>query len=101
MKVRMPLMMMSVRRSAGVDPAHGEVQLGVDAVPGVVVDGDGGEFDEEEDPLHGPAEDEVMNQRAGGLGMSEADGEPDADAGDGAEDAGEDEERTWSGWRVA
>jgi hypothetical protein len=29
MKVRMPLMMMSVAdRSAGIDPAHGQVQLG-------------------------------------------------------------------------
>ena len=79
-------------RGAGVDPAHSEVQLGIDAIPGVVVDGDGGEFDQEEDPLHGPAEDEVVNQRAGGLGMREADGEPDAHAGDGAEDSREDEE---------
>ena len=68
------------------------MELGVDAVPGVVVDRDRGELDQEEDPLHGPAEDEVMNERAGGLGMREADGKPDAHAGDGAEDAGEDEE---------
>ena len=93
MKVRMPLMMISVAsRRAGVDPAHSEVQLGIDAVPCVVVDGDGGELDEEEDPLDGPAKDEVVNEGAGGFGMCEADGEPDAHAGDGAEDSGEDEE---------
>src|ERR1035438_4702777 len=69
------------------------MQFGVDAVPGVVVDDDGGQLDEKEDPLHGPAEDEVMNHRAGGLGMREADGEPDADAADGAENGGEDEEK--------
>jgi hypothetical protein len=79
--------------SAGIAPAYGEMQFGVDLVPGVVVDDDGGEFDEEEDPLHSPGEDEVMNQRAGGLGMRESDSEPDADAADGAEDGGEDEEK--------
>ena len=79
-------------RGAGIDPAHREVQLFVDAVPGVVVNRHRGELDQEEDPLHGPAEDEVVNQRAGGFRMREADGEPDADAGDGAEDAGENEE---------
>ena len=79
---------------AGVDPADSEMEFGVDAVPGVVVDRDGGELDHEEDPLHGPAEDEVVDERAGGLGMGEADGEPDADAGDGAEDTGEDEEES-------
>jgi hypothetical protein len=77
---------------AGIDPADDEVQLFVDAVPGVVVDRDGGEFDEEEDPLHGPAEDEVVDERTGGFRMGEADGEPDADAANGAEDGGEDEE---------
>ena len=86
-------MMTSVRdRGTGVDPADLEVELWIDAVPGVVVDGDGGELDHEEDPLDGPAEDEVMDQRAGGFRVGEADGEPDADAGDGAEDAGEDKE---------
>ncbi len=49
-------------RGDGVDPANFEMELGVDAVPGGVVDGDGGELDEEEDPLHGPAEDEVVNE---------------------------------------
>ena len=84
---------MSVQgRSAGIDPADCEVQLGVDLAPGGVVDRNGGQFDDKEDPLHGPAEDEVMNERAGGFGMSEADGEPDAHAADGAEDGGEDEE---------
>ena len=79
-------------RGSGIDPAHGQMKLLVDAVPGVVVDRDGGQLDQEEDPLHGPAEDKVVNQRAGGLGMGEADGKPDAHAGDGAEDAGKDEE---------
>ena len=79
-------------RRAGVDPAHRQVQLGVDLVPGVVVDGGRGQLDHEEDPLDGPAEDEVVNQRAGGLRVREADGKPDAHAGDGAEDAGKDEE---------
>ncbi len=79
-------------RRGGIDPAHGQVQLGVDAVPRVVVDDGGRELDQEEDPLDGPAEDEVVNQRAGGLRVGESDGEPDAHAGDCAEDAGEDEE---------
>ena len=37
-------------RSAGINPADFEVQLGVDLAPGGVVDGDGGQFDEKEDP---------------------------------------------------
>jgi len=65
------------------------VQLGRNAVPGVVVDGDAGELDEEEDPLDGPAEDEVVDEGAGGFGLGEADGEPDADAADGAENPGD------------
>jgi hypothetical protein len=76
-----------------VNPAHLEMKLLVDAVPGVVIDRDGAEFNHEEDPLHGPAEDEVVNERAGGFRMSEADGEPDANAGDGAEDGGQDEKK--------
>ena len=76
----------------GVDPADGEVELLGDAVPGVVVDGDAGELDQEEDPLDGPAEDEVVDEGAGGFGLGEADGEPDADAADGAEDSGDEEE---------
>jgi hypothetical protein len=67
------------------------VQLGVDPVPSVVVDRGGGQLNHEEDPLHGPAKDKVVNQGAGGLWMSEANGEPDAYAGDSAENAGEDE----------
>ncbi len=85
---------------AGIDPANLEVQLLVDAVPSVVIDGGGGEFDHEEDPLHGPAEDEVVNQRAGGFRVSESDGEPDAHAGDGAKDARSGSGRTSSGGRV-
>ena len=80
-------------RGPGIDPAHGQVELGINAVPSVVVDRGGAQLDDEEDPLDGPAEDEVVNQRAGGLGMGKADGEPDADAGDGTEDSGEDEEK--------
>jgi hypothetical protein len=68
------------------------VEFFIDAVPGVVVDRGGGELDDEEDPLDSPAEDKVVDERAGGFRMGEADGEPDAYAGDGAEDAGEDEE---------
>ena len=79
-------------RGHGINPADRQVQLLVDLAPGVVVDRDGGQLDDEEDPLHGPAEDEVMNQRAGGLRVRQADGEPDAHAADRAEDAGEDQE---------
>jgi len=67
------------------------VKLLGDAVPGVVIDRDGGEFDEEEDPLERPAKDKVVDERAGGLGLSKADSEPDANAADGAEDSSDDE----------
>ena len=56
-------------RRARIHPAHGQVQLGIDLVPRVVIDGGRGELDHEEHPLDGPAEDEVVDQRAGGFGM--------------------------------
>jgi hypothetical protein len=63
------------------------VQLLVDLVPGVVVDDRSRQLNDKKDPLDGPAEDEVVDQRAGRFGMGEADGEPDPHSGDGAKDA--------------
>ena len=51
-----------------------------------VVEGKGGDqLENEGSPFRGPAEDKNINQRAGGFGTGEADGPPDTDASDGAE----------------
>ena len=75
-----------------VDPAVPLVELGGELVPAAEVEEGGGDLEEEEDPLDGPAPDEDVDEVAGGGGGDEADGEPDADARDGSVDDSEEDE---------
>ncbi len=75
-----------------VHPSHSKVQLVGDTIPRVVVDGRCRDLHEEEDPLDGPDEDEVVYERARPSWATKADREPDPDAGDGSSGRGQHEE---------
>ena len=73
-------------RGAEIDPPDALMGGRVEAIPPVVVDHRRRDLDDEERPLDGPGPDEDVDERRSGLRVDEADGEPDADAGRGAED---------------
>ena len=76
-----------------VYPTDGEMLLFGQTPPIVKEDEGGQQLDEEEDPLGGPTEDEGANQHLGGQRRAESDDPPDAHAGDGAEDDGQEDEK--------
>ena len=59
--------------------------------PGEVVDQDQTHFGDKDDPLAEPGPVEDAQQAADGVGIDEGGGEPDADAGEGANRGGDDE----------
>ena len=79
-------------RRGEVDPADPQVGLRVEAVPAVVVDHRRRDLGREEGPLDRPRPHEDGDEGARGLGLDEADREPDADPGERAEHEGEEDE---------
>ena len=87
-------------RRRHVDPPDGHVHPGRQPIPAVVVHHRGRDLDEEERPLNRPSPHERVDERGGGLGMHQADGEPDPDTGDGAEHEREQNEEAAEPLRV-
>ncbi len=79
-------------RGGEVDPADPHVRPRVEPVPAVVVDHRRRDLGGEERPLDRPRPDEGGDEGARGLGLDERDREPDADAGEGAQHEGEQDE---------
>ena len=61
------------------------------AAEGLVVDENGHDLREKEDPFNGPAENKVVDEDRGGGRGDEGDGKPDAHPGEGAEHQGEEQ----------
>ena len=75
-----------------IEPADDKMAAPLHAAEGLVVDEDGNDFREKEDPFDGPGEDKVVDEDGGGGRGDEGDGEPDAHPGHGAQHQGEEQE---------
>ncbi|OPZ76965.1 MAG: hypothetical protein BWY77_01784 [bacterium ADurb.Bin431] len=77
----------------GIEKGNIEARPLVQFAEIVMIDEQGGDLAEEENPLDRPAEDEGMDQGGGGRRLDQGDDEPDAHAGNAAEDHGQKQEK--------